>query len=91
MQLLRSLCGVTRKDRCRNSDVRERCDLKEDVVTRAERNTETGERESASDPAPSTKSNISSRVTKTISTRERPNVNQSAGRHTNRILDNLKQ
>ncbi|GBP91058.1 hypothetical protein EVAR_62007_1 [Eumeta japonica] len=30
-------CGVPRKDKCRNSDVRERCDLKEDVVTRAER------------------------------------------------------
>ncbi|GBP43973.1 hypothetical protein EVAR_27141_1 [Eumeta japonica] len=31
------MCGVSRKDRCRNSDVRARCGLKEDVVTRAER------------------------------------------------------
>ncbi|GBP46579.1 hypothetical protein EVAR_21735_1 [Eumeta japonica] len=34
---LSSMCGVSRKDRCRNSDVRERCGLKEDVVTRVER------------------------------------------------------
>ncbi|GBP51118.1 hypothetical protein EVAR_31843_1 [Eumeta japonica] len=33
---IRSMCGVSRKDRCRNSDVRERCGLKEDV-TRVER------------------------------------------------------
>ncbi|GBP37372.1 hypothetical protein EVAR_22834_1 [Eumeta japonica] len=32
-----SKCGVSRKDRCRNSDVRERCGLKEDAVTRVER------------------------------------------------------
>ncbi|GBP03576.1 hypothetical protein EVAR_101885_1 [Eumeta japonica] len=31
------VCGLSRKDRCRNSDVRERCGLKEDVVTRVER------------------------------------------------------
>ncbi|GBP70680.1 hypothetical protein EVAR_88855_1 [Eumeta japonica] len=37
MRSLRSMCGVSRKDRCRNSDVRERCGLKEDVVTRVER------------------------------------------------------
>ncbi|GBP81485.1 hypothetical protein EVAR_86166_1 [Eumeta japonica] len=37
MRSLRSMCGVSWKDRCRNSDVRERCDLKEDVVTRVER------------------------------------------------------
>ncbi|GBP75640.1 hypothetical protein EVAR_28852_1 [Eumeta japonica] len=28
------MCGVSGKDRCRNSDVIERCGLKEDVVTR---------------------------------------------------------
>ncbi|GBP35897.1 hypothetical protein EVAR_23146_1 [Eumeta japonica] len=32
------MCGVSSKDRCRNSDVRERGGLKEDVVTRVERN-----------------------------------------------------
>ncbi|GBP89818.1 hypothetical protein EVAR_66708_1 [Eumeta japonica] len=37
MRLLHSMCGVSRKDRCRNSDVRERRALKEDVVTRVER------------------------------------------------------
>ncbi|GBP13100.1 hypothetical protein EVAR_93069_1 [Eumeta japonica] len=37
MRSLRSMCGVSHKDRCRNSDVRERCGLKEDVVTRVER------------------------------------------------------
>ncbi|GBP05350.1 hypothetical protein EVAR_76777_1 [Eumeta japonica] len=37
MQSLRSMCGVSRKDRCRNRDVRERCGLKKDVVTREER------------------------------------------------------
>ncbi|GBP43316.1 hypothetical protein EVAR_31200_1 [Eumeta japonica] len=31
------VCGVSRKDRCRNSDVRERCGLKKDVVTWVER------------------------------------------------------
>ncbi|GBP26687.1 hypothetical protein EVAR_23458_1 [Eumeta japonica] len=31
------MCGVSRKDRCRNSDVRERRDLKEEVVTRVKR------------------------------------------------------
>ncbi|GBP16084.1 hypothetical protein EVAR_94422_1 [Eumeta japonica] len=31
------MCGGARKDRCRNSDVRERCGLREDVVTRVER------------------------------------------------------
>ncbi|GBP68052.1 hypothetical protein EVAR_104012_1 [Eumeta japonica] len=36
MRSLRSLCGVSRKDRCRNSDVRQRSGLKEDVA-RAER------------------------------------------------------
>ncbi|GBP42489.1 hypothetical protein EVAR_29292_1 [Eumeta japonica] len=34
---LRSICGMFRKDRCRSSDVREWCGLKEDVVTRVER------------------------------------------------------
>ncbi|GBP61724.1 hypothetical protein EVAR_89104_1 [Eumeta japonica] len=34
---LRSTCGVCLKDRRRNSEVRERCGLKEDVVTRVER------------------------------------------------------
>ncbi|GBP05609.1 hypothetical protein EVAR_3078_1 [Eumeta japonica] len=34
---LRSVCGVSQKDRCRNSDVRQRCGLKEDVVIRVER------------------------------------------------------
>ncbi|GBP64274.1 hypothetical protein EVAR_45322_1 [Eumeta japonica] len=37
MRSLLSVCGVPRKDRCRNSDVRERCGLKEDVVTWVER------------------------------------------------------
>ncbi|GBP62670.1 hypothetical protein EVAR_51916_1 [Eumeta japonica] len=37
MRSLRGMCGVSREDRCRNSDVRERCGLKEDVVTRVER------------------------------------------------------
>ncbi|GBP64102.1 hypothetical protein EVAR_51102_1 [Eumeta japonica] len=37
MRSLRSMCGVYWKDRCRNSDVTERCGLKEDVVTRVER------------------------------------------------------
>ncbi|GBP84055.1 hypothetical protein EVAR_67654_1 [Eumeta japonica] len=36
MRSLRSMCGVSRKDRCRNSDVRERCGLKKVVVTRVE-------------------------------------------------------
>ncbi|GBP32264.1 hypothetical protein EVAR_86096_1 [Eumeta japonica] len=31
------MCEVSRKDRCRSSDVRERCGSKEDVVTRVER------------------------------------------------------
>ncbi|GBP56939.1 hypothetical protein EVAR_33996_1 [Eumeta japonica] len=31
------MCGVSRKDRCRNSDIRKRCGLKEDVVTKVER------------------------------------------------------
>ncbi|GBP52870.1 hypothetical protein EVAR_39034_1 [Eumeta japonica] len=34
MRSLRSMCGGSLKDRCRNSDVRERCGMKEDVVTR---------------------------------------------------------
>ncbi|GBP13915.1 Nose resistant to fluoxetine protein 6 [Eumeta japonica] len=34
---LRGVCEVSRKDRCRNSDVRERCGLKKDVVTGIER------------------------------------------------------
>ncbi|GBP22855.1 hypothetical protein EVAR_17209_1 [Eumeta japonica] len=33
--MLHSMCGVSQKDRCRNSDVRGRCGLKEDVVTAA--------------------------------------------------------
>ncbi|GBP34950.1 WD repeat-containing protein 13 [Eumeta japonica] len=37
MRSLCIMCGVSRKDRCRNSDVRERCGLKEDVMTRGER------------------------------------------------------
>ncbi|GBP25045.1 hypothetical protein EVAR_19525_1 [Eumeta japonica] len=37
MLWLRSMCGVSQKDRCRNSDVRKRCGLKKDVVTRVER------------------------------------------------------
>ncbi|GBP40204.1 hypothetical protein EVAR_37605_1 [Eumeta japonica] len=36
MRSLRSMCGVCRKGRCRNSNVRELCDLK-DVVTRVKR------------------------------------------------------
>ncbi|GBP77759.1 hypothetical protein EVAR_98452_1 [Eumeta japonica] len=34
---LRSQCGVSREDRCRDSNVRERCSLQEDVVIRVER------------------------------------------------------
>ncbi|GBP79091.1 hypothetical protein EVAR_103516_1 [Eumeta japonica] len=37
MRSPRSMCGVPRKDRCRNSDVRERCDWNENVVTRVEK------------------------------------------------------
>ncbi|GBP61917.1 hypothetical protein EVAR_41732_1 [Eumeta japonica] len=37
MRPLRSTCGVSRKDSCRNSDVRKRFGFKEDVVTRVER------------------------------------------------------
>ncbi|GBP30358.1 hypothetical protein EVAR_18157_1 [Eumeta japonica] len=37
MRSLPSMCGVSRKDRCRNSGDRERCGSKEDVVTRVER------------------------------------------------------
>ncbi|GBP72753.1 hypothetical protein EVAR_75372_1 [Eumeta japonica] len=37
MRSVRSMCGVSRKDRCRNSDVREQYELKEDVVSRVER------------------------------------------------------
>ncbi|GBP50475.1 hypothetical protein EVAR_96712_1 [Eumeta japonica] len=37
MQTSHSMFGVSRKDRYRNSDAKERCDLKEDVVTRVER------------------------------------------------------
>ncbi|GBP06466.1 hypothetical protein EVAR_4599_1 [Eumeta japonica] len=37
MRSLRSMCGVSQKERCRYSDVRERCGLKEDVVTITER------------------------------------------------------
>ncbi|GBP35201.1 hypothetical protein EVAR_18326_1 [Eumeta japonica] len=37
MRSVRSMCGVSLKDRGRNSDVRERCGLKEDVATRVER------------------------------------------------------
>ncbi|GBP67384.1 hypothetical protein EVAR_43667_1 [Eumeta japonica] len=37
MRSLRSMCGVFRKDRCRNSDVRERCGLKDDVEARVEK------------------------------------------------------
>ncbi|GBP13468.1 hypothetical protein EVAR_4219_1 [Eumeta japonica] len=37
MRSLRSVCGVSLNDRCRKSDVRERCGLKEDVVTVVER------------------------------------------------------
>ncbi|GBP34521.1 hypothetical protein EVAR_29918_1 [Eumeta japonica] len=36
MRSLRSVCGVSRKDRCRGSGVRGRSGLKEDVVTRVE-------------------------------------------------------
>ncbi|GBP46324.1 hypothetical protein EVAR_39701_1 [Eumeta japonica] len=37
MRSLHNMSGVSRKDRRRNSDVREQCGLKEDVVTRVER------------------------------------------------------
>ncbi|GBP77044.1 hypothetical protein EVAR_45952_1 [Eumeta japonica] len=39
---LLNMCGVYVKDSCRDSDVRERCDLKEDVATRVERNLNIG-------------------------------------------------
>ncbi|GBP87513.1 hypothetical protein EVAR_86550_1 [Eumeta japonica] len=37
MRSLRSMRGVSQDDRCRNSDVREWCDLKKDVVSRVQR------------------------------------------------------
>ncbi|GBP93311.1 Wilms tumor protein homolog B [Eumeta japonica] len=37
LRLLRSMCGVSRKNKCRNSDVRGQYGLKEDVVNRVER------------------------------------------------------
>ncbi|GBP64352.1 hypothetical protein EVAR_14920_1 [Eumeta japonica] len=37
MRSLRSMCRVSPKDRCRDSDVRERCGLKKYVATRVER------------------------------------------------------
>ncbi|GBP34096.1 hypothetical protein EVAR_28229_1 [Eumeta japonica] len=37
MRPLRSMCGVSSKDRFRNRDVREQCGWKEDVVTRVEK------------------------------------------------------
>ncbi|GBP28759.1 hypothetical protein EVAR_19801_1 [Eumeta japonica] len=37
MQSLPSMYGVSRKDKCTNSDVRERCGLNENVVTRVKR------------------------------------------------------
>ncbi|GBP07978.1 Macrophage colony-stimulating factor 1 receptor [Eumeta japonica] len=37
MRSLRNMCEVFLKDTCRNSDVRERCGFKEDVVTRIEK------------------------------------------------------
>ncbi|GBP86895.1 hypothetical protein EVAR_53095_1 [Eumeta japonica] len=37
MRSLHTMCGVSRKDKYRNSDVRERCGLKEDVVAIVER------------------------------------------------------
>ncbi|GBP84215.1 hypothetical protein EVAR_62231_1 [Eumeta japonica] len=37
MRSLRSMCGVSRKDRYGNSGVIERCGLKKDVVTKVER------------------------------------------------------
>ncbi|GBP22083.1 hypothetical protein EVAR_94122_1 [Eumeta japonica] len=39
MRSLGSMCGVSRKDRCSNSNFRERYGLKEDVVPRVERGT----------------------------------------------------
>ncbi|GBP49367.1 hypothetical protein EVAR_24672_1 [Eumeta japonica] len=41
MRSLRSICGVSQKDRCRNNDIRERCALKEDVVTRVAKEQDT--------------------------------------------------
>ena len=37
MRSLRSMCGVTLIDRVRNEIIRERCGLKEDVVTKVEK------------------------------------------------------
>ncbi|GBP12051.1 hypothetical protein EVAR_5886_1 [Eumeta japonica] len=37
MRSPRDICGVFLKDRCKNSDVREQCRLKEDVGTRVEK------------------------------------------------------
>ncbi|GBP47546.1 Arf-GAP with coiled-coil, ANK repeat and PH domain-containing protein 2 [Eumeta japonica] len=37
MRALRSMCGVSQKDKCKNSDVKQRCGLNVDVVTRVEK------------------------------------------------------
>ncbi|GBP31368.1 hypothetical protein EVAR_13488_1 [Eumeta japonica] len=37
MRSLCNICGVTLKDRSRNSDVRERCGLRDDVMTKVEK------------------------------------------------------
>ncbi|GBP44325.1 hypothetical protein EVAR_31218_1 [Eumeta japonica] len=37
IESLRNICGLFRKDICRNSDIRERCGLKKDVAIRVER------------------------------------------------------
>ncbi|GBP77195.1 hypothetical protein EVAR_48328_1 [Eumeta japonica] len=37
MRSVRNIRGVPLKDKCRNSDVRERCGLKEDVVTKVKK------------------------------------------------------
>ncbi|GBP41093.1 General transcription factor 3C polypeptide 2 [Eumeta japonica] len=38
MQSSRNMCGLSLKDRCKNSDVKEQCGLKEDLLTRVEKN-----------------------------------------------------
>ena len=39
MRSLRSMCGVTLNDRLGNEVIRERCAIKEDVVTKIEKST----------------------------------------------------
>ncbi|GBP38275.1 hypothetical protein EVAR_29219_1 [Eumeta japonica] len=62
MRSLRSICGVSRKDRRKNSDLRERCGLKEDVVTRVERESCLNWTLIRSEVRSSSKSNLETRI-----------------------------